>query len=471
MSHEQALAPLDAAFLHVESERTPMHMASVGIFEGGPLYDVDGKFRIDDIRKLVASRLKFVPKLRQIAFAGLLNEAPPVWADDPYFDISEHVRVCRLRSPGSDAQLRRLCAKVLAVPLDRTRPLWELMFVEGLAAGRVAVIEKLHHSMADGLAAAELATVLLDLSPRPEMPGDVPPWIPDAPPPAWKSAIDDLRRLGEVWMRTMAWGGQSLIHPIRGLKSVAMVGQGISTLATPRIIAPRSSLNTPITAARSVEFVRLPFNEVQDVAHANDATINDVLLAIVAGGLHRLLESRGELTATSELQVLVPVGITDARAGLTNSVSALFVRLPVGVNDPVEVLRKVSVEVRSSKRRHQSLATVAILHLLEPLPQGILATAAGIVQHQPFFNLIVTNVPGPPVPLYALGARLLEAFPIVPLAGNQSLGVAALSYEGQINLGVLSDPVTCPDVALFCEGVQSSLRTLVEQPHAAASHT
>jgi WS/DGAT/MGAT family acyltransferase len=208
--------------------------------------------------------------------------------------------------------------------------------------------------------------------------------------------------------------------------------------------------------------VRLGLEQVRDVAHSNGATMNDVLLTIVAGGLHRLLEVRGELTATSQLQALVPVGLGESEGrGLANKVSAYFVRLPVGDADPRSGLHTISERMGWNKEQHQELAAGTFLQLLDPVPQQVLAKVVGLVQHQPFFNLIVTNVPGPPVPLYALGAKLLEIFPIVPLAGNQSLGVAAMSYEGQLNLGVFADPDACPDVDAFCQGARSTLRVLV----------
>jgi WS/DGAT/MGAT family acyltransferase len=319
--------------------------------------------------------------------------------------------------------------------------------------------------MADGLAAAELATVLLDLSPEPPELDRDSDWEPRLELPVWRAAIGDLVRLGELWGRVAAWSGQSVLHPIRRANEIRTVGGAIRTLVTTRIIAPKSSLNTTITAARSVHFIRLSFEEMREIAHASGSTINDVLLTIVAGGLHDLLDGRGELTEKSELQALVPVGrVNENGRGLANAVSALFVRLPVGVNDPLAALRSVSAEVSNDKNHHQELAASTFLGLLEPLPQRVLAAMVGVVQHQPFFNLIVTNVPGPPVPLYALGAKLLEAFPIVPLAGNQSLGVAALSYEGQLNLGVFSNPTTCPDVEVFCAGVEASLKSLAAPP-------
>jgi diacylglycerol O-acyltransferase / wax synthase len=435
MTHGHALSPLDAAFIHVESESTPMHMATVGIFEGEHLKDSQGDFRLQDVRCLIASRLEQVPKLRQVASPGLLGEAPLVWRDDPDFDIAEHVRLRHLSAPGNEGELRRQCAQLLEVPLDRERPLWELTFIDGLSEQRVAVVEKLHHSMADGLAAAELATVLLDLSADPGPLEGERPWVPLTPQPVWRGYAEDLMRLGQLGERVMAWSGQGITHPIRRLTDLVRLGRGIASLATPNIFAPRSSLNRQITPSRSLDFVRLSFDQVHDVAHAHNATINDVLLTIVAGGMHELIKSRGELTSKTELQALVPVGLPHGRGdGIANSVSALFVRLPIGVSDPLVMLSIISAEVQRQKGQHQEKASSAFLQLLAPLPQSVLAAAAGIVQRQPFFNLIVTNVPGPPIPLYALGAKLIEAFPVVPLAGNQSVGVAALSYEGQLNL-------------------------------------
>ena len=245
-------------------------------------------------------------------------------------------------------------------------------------------------------------------------------------------------------------------------REIADLVGAVSTLATSKIIAPRSSLNNPITQARSVTLIRLPLEQVHDVAHSFEATINDVLLTVVAGGLRDLLMSRNELTQHGELQVLVPVGLVNAEGrGLANSVSALFVRVPIGIEDPVTVLKTVSAEVGRDKRRHQALAAGTALRLLEPLPQNLLAAAAGLVQHQPFFGTRRDQCARPPGS-YALGARLLEAFPLMPLIGNQSLAVAALSYEGQLGLGVLSDPVTCPDVEIFSEGVRSVLDALSE---------
>ena len=473
VTRAQSLTALDASFLHAESDTTPMHMASVGIFDGRHLYDAEGNFRLADVRRLIASRLTLVPKLRQRPCPSPLGQAPPAWLDYPDFDITEHVRVCQLTPPATEVELRQLCADLMSVPLDRARPLWDLTFVEGLDQGRVGLVERLHHSMADGLAAAELATVLLDLSPEPP-PFDEPvtSWRPSARAPAWQEVADDLLRLGALPVRAATWYLETIVHPIRRARELTDLARAFGTIVTPRIVAPRSSLNGLITGARSVDFVRLPLEDVHGVARAFESTINDVLLTLVAGGMRALLGNRGELTDRSELQILVPVGLVDAEGrALGNSVSALFVRLPVGLDDALDVLTAVSAEVGEDKRRHQALAAASILRFFEPVPQGLLAKGAGIMHYQPFFNLIVTNVPGPPVPLYALGARLVEAFPILPLVGNQSLAVAALSYEGQLNLGVLSDPVTCPDAEVFCAGVRTCHETLVERSRGGTAHS
>jgi WS/DGAT/MGAT family acyltransferase len=456
----QTLTPLDAAFLHVESDRTPMHMASIAIFEAGPLEDEDGNLRIDELRRLIESRLDLVPKLRQRAHDGLLHEAPPVWTDEPSFDIADHVRTCRLPEPGTEVELGQLAGQILATPLDRQHPLWELIFVEGLCGHRTALIEKLHHSMADGIAAAELATVLLDLTPdTPTVERTV--WAASEAPSTLRSTVRDIEKLGALSLRLVAWGGWTVLHPIRRSRSWAKKGEALRTLITPRTFAPRSPLNGQIGPKREVHFVRLDLEEVREVAHRSGATINDAVLAIVTGGLRELLLGRGELDSASQMQALVPVGLaTGEGRGMANRVSAYFVRLPVGQEDPMAALRAIAADTTQNKQHHQELAADAVLQLLEPLPQSLLALGSGLINYQPFFNLIVTNVPGPTIPLYALGAELLEAFPIVPLAGNQGIGVAALSYGGHINLGIFTDPDLCPDIETFCEGVRSTQRAL-----------
>ncbi len=460
MPDAQALSPLDSAFLHIEADGTPMHMASIGIFLGETLVDADGALRLGDLRQLISSRLDLVPKLRQRACPGLLHEAPPTWNDDPEFDISAHVRHEHLDGPGDEAQLLRLCGDLLATPLDNSRPLWELTFVTGLQDGRVAVVEKLHHSMADGIAAAELAMILLDMSPV-AAPPHATGWRPEAPASAFGVVRRDLGRLLEIPLQISAWVGRGLLHPIRWTRSAGRVMESSTALVPAHLLAPGSSLNHANGPLREVHLVRMDLYAVRDVARRHGATINDVLLTIVAGGLHALLSSRGDLARTPKLQALVPVGlgVEDGRE-IGNGVSAFFVRLPVQEVDPATALAFVARTTASQKQTHQELAPALALRLLEPVPQSVLALGTKLLRHQPLFNLIVTNVPGPSVPLYALGARMIEAFPIVPLLGNQGIGIAALSYVDSFNLGVFTDPDVCPDVQTFCRGCTTALQRL-----------
>lgn len=458
----EALSPLDAAFLHMETVRTPMHMGLVAIFEGGPLLDRHGKVKVRALRAMVDRRIDLVPKLRRRVRPALLGEAPPVWLDDPEFAIAHHVRHASLPPPGSEAQLAGLCATILARPLDRSRPLWELWLVDGLADGRVAVVEKVHHAMADGLAGMALAAVVLDVTPepprRPARRGEpAPSWQPAPPPAAVVAMARDVLRLLALPVGGAVLALDTLRHPAGRFRRAAEVAGALSTLASPRSIAPRSSLNLPVGTRRRVAFVRQSFEDIRRVEQRYGVTANDVLLAAVAGGLRRLLVGRGEPVDGRTLQVLVPVGLAAGSLDrLGNRVSALLVRLPVGTEDPVERLRSVAADVGDRKAHRQAVAGQFLLGLLDPLPQHAIAGLVRFVHRQPFVNLVVTNVPGPPVPLYAAGARMLEAFPVVPLAGNLDVGVAALSYDGQMSIGILADPVACPDVEVFVDGVHEA---------------
>ncbi len=457
------LSPLDTMFLQVESDRTPMHMVSIGFFEAEPLLDERGDLRIGELRRLISSRLALVPKLRQIARPGAFIEAPPVWCDDPAFDIANHVTKRRLSAPGTEAEFLELCAEVVSTPLTQGRPLWELTFVDGLANDQIALIEKLHHSMADGIAAAELAMVLLDLSPEcPDYPTAA-SWQPQAAAPFVIDAARDLWRLGEIGVRLGAWAGWTALHPLRRARTWNTNLDAAAGIIRAGPLAPPSTLNEQIGPERQIRLVRLPLEDVRAIAHARGGTVNDVVLTLVSQGLHEMV-GRADETHEEMFNALVPVGLaTGPTRGMANRVSALLVKLPVGSGDVEHTLAIVSAQTKRQKQQHQEMVADAALRILEPLPRTALAAFGWLVQHQPFFNLIVTNVPGPSVPLYVLGAKMLEAFPMVPLVGNQGLGVAVLSYMDQLNLGILVDPTVCPDVDAFCDGIDEAFRALTSR--------
>jgi len=461
--HARPLSGLDATFLHLETARTPMHMGSVAVFEGGPLRDAGGRIRIERLRADVEERLDLVPKLRQRVRRPFLGQVAPVWVDDEDFDVAAHMRVVALPKPGTTAQLARLSAEILAVPLDIDLPLWQMWFVEGLSGGRVGLVEKLHHSLADGLGGVELATLLLDPGRRPRHLASAPtPWHPEPVPGAMSLAARDLSVATARLVRAGRLAARSMLAPVRTTRSGLRLVDGLSSVLPPGLLAPRSSVNTRIGQARRVGFVRVAMEHLQAVERAHGVTINDVVLAAVTGGLRRLLVSRGEHLTGLELQVLVPVGVPhDDGHALGNDVSAMLVRLPVWCADPGERLALVAASAERAKRHGQAAAYRVLIDALDALPQPLLAGVAGVMQHQPVVNLVVTNVRGPASPLYAHGARMLEVYPIVPLAGNLSLGVAALSYDGHMHLGLYADRDACPDVGVFAQGVRRSFAELI----------
>jgi WS/DGAT/MGAT family acyltransferase len=461
------LTPLDASFLYMESENTPMHMVFIGIFEGGPLHDARGCLRLEEVRGEVESRLHLVPKLRKIVRFPLLGESAPVWVDDPDFDISGHIHQAALPGPGTEAQLLELCARLVSSPLDRTRPLWDIWLIDGLEDGRVALLEMLHHSMADGLAGVELATVLLDLEPRAPAPHAPDGWQPAPAPGRMTVATDGVARLTGLARTIAADGWHAVWHPSAARHVLARYTSAFRSLLPLSPATPDCSLNAPVGFDRQVVVVRQPMEELRRAERRFGVTLNDLLLTAIAGGVHDLLSARGEVMEGRRLHVLVPVGADhhgDHRLG--NDVSAMVVRLPIGAAPAAERLRDVARAERDSKDHAQPLATHLLLSSLDALPEPALSAASHLVHHQPLVNLVVTNVPGPDVPLYVLGARMLEAIPLVPLGGNLSVGVAALSYDGQLAIGILADPAACPDVRALARGIERCFADLVATvPH------
>ena len=456
------LTPLDASFLYMESDHTPMHMGSIGIFEGGPLHDARGCLRLEEVRAEVGSRLHLVPKLRKVVRFPVLGESAPVWVDDPDFDITDHVHQAALPEPGTDSQLLDVCARLMSCPLDRTRPLWDIWLIDGLEGGRVALLEMLHHSMADGLAGVELATVLLDLEPRAPAPHAPDGWQPAPAPGRVAVTTEGVARLAGVARTLAADGWHAAWHPSEAGHVLARYTSAFRSLLSVSPATPDCSLNAPVGFDRRVVVVRQPMDELRRAERRFGVTLNDLLLTAIAGGVHDLLSARGEVMEGRRLQVLVPVGSDhhgDRRLG--NDVSAMVVRLPIGAAPAAERLRGVARAERDSKDHAQSLATHLLLSSLDALPSAALSAASHLVHHQPFVNLVVTNVPGPDVPLYVLGARMLEAIPLVPLGGNLSVGVAALSYDGQLAIGILADPVACPDAQALAEGIDRCFAELV----------
>jgi WS/DGAT/MGAT family acyltransferase len=452
------LTALEAAYVVLERSGDPIQVSSVALFEAAPLLDEDGRFRIDDVRARVESRLHLLPHLRQRLARVPLDLGRPEWVDDTSFDITDHVDVVPLWAPHDERALQELVAELHMRPLDPLRPMWHFCFVTGIEGGRIALVERATHALVDGVSGVDLALVLLDAE-RDAAATEGAAWEP-VPPPApaaalWRAVADEAA----TPLRVAAAAVDAVRHPEALLDRVRDVGRAVAGLGTDGMLAPESSLNRPIGGRRRLVWVRQHLDEVKAAGRAAGATVNDVVLTAVAGGLRDLLLARREpLEADLVLKVLVPVSLrADAERGaLGNRVGAMVLPLPVGVGDPAERLALVAAATRGLKDRHEAEASDLLLGVADLIPPPLVGPITGLLDRQRLVNLVVTNIPGPTAPLYALGAELLEAFPMVPLAGNLSLGVAVLSYCNALTLGITADTRACPDVDVFAAGLEAA---------------
>ncbi|MGH9026245.1 MAG: WS/DGAT/MGAT family O-acyltransferase [Acidimicrobiia bacterium] len=457
------LTALDESFLHLERLETPMHIAALSVFEGASFFDGAGHFRLAEVRELVASRLHLIPRFRKRLMNVPFGAGRPVWVDDERFDIAYHVRLTALPRPGSRAQLLTLTERVQTQLLDRKRPLWELWFVEGLEDGHVALIQKTHHALVDGISGVDVATVLLDFTPAPTT-LDPPGWEPaPEPDPADLLFESVTERLGDP---ASFFGAlrRLLEAPRAALERATHIARTIATLGAGGVVAPRTSLNESVGRHRRFTTVQVSLDDVKTVRGALGGTINDVVLTGVGGGLRSLLDARGELTPGLTLKMFCPVSVRDdsEHLRLGNRLSAMFVPLAVAEPNPVERLRMVQATTTDLKEREQPVGAAFLVGLTEYAVPTLLGLAARLVHSQPFFNLVVTNVPGPQVPLYCMGARMLEAYPIVPLAQNLTVGIAILSYCGRLHLGLLADRDRTPDLEVLAQGVEDAFTELTK---------
>jgi WS/DGAT/MGAT family acyltransferase len=455
------LSTLDASFLHMERLEYPMHVGAVSILEGGNLLDERGRFRIDDVRKLVLARLHLMPRFRRRLMSVPYDQGRPIWVDDERFDITYHVRHTALPQPGSWEQLVALTNRVQEGMLDRERPLWELWFVEGLEGGNVAIIQKTHHALIDGVSGVDVATLLLDMDPTPTVP--VPEdWAPEPAPSSTGLLIDTLReRLTEPaeFVRSV----RSLFRgPRRAIGEMRRLAGAMSTMVTRDSIAPSTSLNGRTGRHRRLSVVRIPLDDVKAVRRALGGTVNDVVLAGVAGGLQRLFAHRGEDVTGMRLRVMIPVSVRadEQRGALGNKVSAMFVSLPVDATAAGDRLTAVSAQTRNLKEREQAVSADFLINMTDYVAPTLMSLAARVVHRQRFLNLVVTNVPGPQFPLYLMGARLLEAYPIVPLTRNLTVVVGILSYDGTLHFGVWGDRDAAQDLEVFASGIDDAFAEL-----------
>jgi diacylglycerol O-acyltransferase / wax synthase len=452
------LTGLDSSFLHLEDGATHMHVAGTAILEGrAPAYD--------ELIEHIVSRLHLVPRYRQrLAFVPF-GQGRPVWVDDPHFNVAFHVRHTALPSPGGDEQLKRLCGRIFSQALDRSRPLWELWLVEGLADDRFALLSKTHHALVDGISGVDIATVLFDTSPNP---AGIAPERQRAPRPL----PTDAQLLADALLERAtapAEIARSVRAALRGPRQVAAklgaAAYGLGAVARAGLrSAPSSPLNVRIGPHRRFTWVRGDLQQFKAVKNALGGTVNDVVLAAVAGALGRYLHRRDEPIDDTVLRAMVPVSVRAdvERGALGNRVAAMWAGLPIGETDPIKRLERVSGEMSGVKESGQAIGAQVLTELTGFAPPTIMAQAARLSARQRMFNLVVTNVPGPQFPLYMLGRRLQEMFPMVPLAGNQALGIAIMSYDGQLNFGLNADYDALGDVELLAQDLTDAIAELLQ---------
>ncbi|MEP6853190.1 MAG: wax ester/triacylglycerol synthase family O-acyltransferase [bacterium] len=454
------LSSLDVSFLYLEGPSTPMHVGGLAVFDP----PADG-FDFDRFVALIEARIALVPRYRQKIKWVPANIGNPVWVDDTEFDIGYHLRRSALPRPGTDGQLRELVARLQSRPLDRHRPLWEMNIVEGLAHGRFAVITKTHHAMVDGISSVDLAQVILDVSPTPRD-TDRTPWRPHPEPGGVQlvsDAVLDLVHRPSAVVDTVRMG----INDARSTAARVMAATG-GLLSAARVAvraAPSTPLNTTIGAQRRFAVARTDLDEYRLVRKYVNGTVNDVVLATVAGALRSWLLARGRpVTPSTTVRAMVPLSVRGGDdAPLGNRVSSFLVDLPVGEPNPLVRLTQVSYAMTAHKESGQSVGADVLVMLSGFAPPTLHAlgarAASGFTRR--LFNLVVTNVPGPQFPLYAAGARMREMFPIVPLASGQALSVGLTSYNGGVYFGLNADWDSMGDVDMLASMIEESLAELV----------
>ena len=445
------LTAQDLSNLWPENLGWPQDIGAIAVLDGAALVNLDGSVRLEDVLAAVAGRLHRVPRLRQVMYQPGAGLGGPLWADAADFNLANHVRVRPLGSAAGEDDLLHVCAQLRGTPLDRSHPLWQLWLLPGLPDGRVGMLLRLHHVIADGVAGVALIGDLLDVTGGAAA-GKTASWTPRPVPSTRALLADNLRRRGAAVTAAVA----RIAHPMRTVRAIRRGWPAMrEVLAGDR--APRTSLNRPFAGERRLALVRARLDAAKQCARAHEATVNDVVLAVVAGGLRDLLVHRGEPVDGLVLLAAIPVSLHRQAPGQArgNLDGGMVVPLPIGEPDPAVRLRLIAADTMQRKRMPRP-----------PLFAGILGVAAvqravaRTMTRQRRANIYVANVPGPPVRLHLAGAPLDEVFPVVPIMGNIGLGIGVLSYAGQLTFTAVADRAGFPDLPVFLAGMQRALALL-----------
>ena len=462
------LTALDASFLFMEDATTPMHAGGVAIFTPPP-----GGFDHERLVRLIKQRLPFVPRYRMRVREVPFGLASPVWVDDERFDVTYHVRRSALPKPGSREQLNELVARLLSRPLDRNRPLWEMYLVEGLADGNFAIVSKSHQALVDGISAVDIAQVMLDPFQEPaHVAGDA--WRPRPEP-------TDVELLSQAFTE-LATRPTRAVEAVKGTvndvsKTAAKVGSRAVDMVNAALAVARptasSPLNVPIGEQRRFATVDLRLDDLKKVRASLGGTVNDTVLAVVAGALRSWLLARGESVAQGDsIKALLPVSIAvpsvaSGEAG-GNRVSGTLVELPVGEPDPAVRLQQISYQLAQLEEGGHFVGAEAIVNIagFGPPTLHALGARASSTLSSKVYNLVITNVPGPQRPLYAAGSRMVSAYPVVPLTKNQALSIGLISYDGGVYFGLYADRDALTDIDVLVACLQESMDELLARSEA-----
>jgi WS/DGAT/MGAT family acyltransferase len=460
------LTSIDAGFLAQEREGSHMHIGAVLIFEGPAPTS-------EEFREHIGSRLHLVPRYRQKLVFPRLQMGRPLWIDDPGFNLDYHVRHTALPKPGSIENLRALTGRVFSQRLDRTKPLWEIWLIEGLEDDRLALINKTHHSLVDGVSGVDLTTVLFDLDREPaEVPAPEQAWEPGPEPSEAEVVAQGVKEAIKAPFGIAERALRAAANPSGTAESLKGTAEGAGEVLWGTVSrAPECPLNQPIGTHRRVLWIDAQLAELKQIKNALGGTVNDVFLAVVSGALARWLHSRGVRTEGLELRGAVPVSVRteDEQGGLGNKITIMVSRLPTYCPDPAERLRIVSEQMRTLKESKQAMGAEAIARLEDFAPPTVFARASRLHFSTRLYNVLVTNVPGPQFPLFLLGRELDEFIPVAFLAPNQALAIAVFSYNGAVKIGLIGDFDAMPDLDELGGQIKAATAELLETARLAES--
>jgi len=464
----ERLSGLDASFLYLETPTHHMHVAVALVFDPTT---IPGGYSFARIKRSIADRLPAAPVLRRRLVETPFRLGHPVWVDEPNVDIDAHVRLAAVPPPGGLAELATLAGEITSHQLDRSRPLWEIWLVEGMAGGQLGFVAKMHHSMVDGIAGAALLGVLFDLEAEPP-PVPVATPVEDEPVPSSLELIS--RALMARTLRPLEMT-RDIIRTSRKLADIRRVrigsghteGQGKAALP---LSAPRTSFNSALTRRRSVAFTSIGLDDVRRLGVATGTTVNDVVLAVCAGALRSYLQ-RGDELPDTPLVGVVPVSINpgDVQPIGSNLVSAMFIQLPTQLDDPLERLRSIHEGTLGAKQEYDALGPELLQSWAEHATPNVFTVGAHLYtrlhladRHRPIANLVISNFPGPEIPLYLGGARLTAGYPLGPVMDGMGVNITVMSYQGVLNWGIHTSPYVVPLVSSLADAVPGALGELAD---------